>query len=98
MSNEWQKKYQDLEAFIKKEPEVQIKENFVSIDKKVRPVFYKLFNNVRASFLAENFSEWLDEAEILSTKYMKVEDDLFERLDLKISSCLSNFGECYQTR
>lgn len=83
MSQAWHKTYQKLEAFIKKQSEVQIKENLVSIDEKVRPAFYKLFNNVRASFLAENYSAWLDEAEFLSTKYMKVEDDLFERLRLK---------------
>ena len=83
MSNEWHKTYQDLETFIKEHPEVEIKEDLVSIDEKVRPAFYKLFNNVRASFLAENYSAWLDEAEFLSTKYMNVEDDLFERLRLK---------------
>lgn len=83
MSNEWHKTYQDLETFIKEHPEVEIKEDLVSIDEKVRPAFYKLFNNVRASFLAENYSAWLDDAEFLSTKYMKVEDDLFERLHLK---------------
>jgi len=83
LSHAWYKTYQKLEAFIKNQPEVQIKENFVSIDEKVRPAFYKLFNNVRTSFLGEKFSTWLDEAEFLSTKYMKVEDDLIERLRLK---------------
>lgn len=83
MSQLWQKAYQELQEFIKEHQEVVIKEDLVSIDAKIRPAFYKKFNKVRASFLAQGYSPWLDEAQFLSTKYMKVEDHLTERLRLE---------------
>ncbi len=83
MSKLWTKFYGELVDFIEDQSGVVIKEDFVSIDKKIRPAFYKKFNKVRASFLAQNYSDWLDEAQFLSTKYMKVEDYLSDRLRLE---------------
>jgi hypothetical protein len=79
----WGKSFEELQDFIQEHPQVLIKEELVSIDEKLRPDFYKKFNKVRASFLAEKFSEWLDEAQFLCTKYMKAEDHLSERLHIQ---------------
>jgi len=83
LSQQWYQHYQALQNFIGEHPGVEVGENLVSIDERTRPDFYKAFNRVRASFLAQNYSAWLDEAEFLSTKYMKVESDLKERLRLE---------------
>lgn len=83
MSQLWPKRYGELAGFIEDHTGVVIREDLISIDEKARPAFYKKFNNVRASFLAQNYSDWLDEAHFLSTKYMKVEDHLSERLRLE---------------
>lgn len=79
----WPKLYRELVDFIEDAPGVVIKEDLVSIEKEIRPSFYKKFNKVRASFLAQNYSDWLDEAQFLSSKYMKVEDYLSDRLRLE---------------
>lgn len=83
MSKLWPKPYGELVNFIEDEPGVVIKEDLVSIDRKIRPDFYKKFNKVRASFLAQGYSDWLDEAQFLSRKYMHVEDYLSDRLRLE---------------
>ena len=82
MSQQWFQHYQALQSFIGEHPEVEVRESLVSIDERIRPEFYKVFNRVRASFLAQNYSAWLDEAEFLSTKYMKVENGLKDKLRL----------------
>ena len=79
----WPKHYKELVDFIEDEPGVVIKEDLISIDKEARSAFYKEFDKVRTSFLGQNYSEWLDEAHFLSTKYMKVKDYLSERLRLE---------------
>jgi len=78
----WLRHFENLKEFINDEPGVLIKEDLVSIDEGVRRGFYKKFDSVRASFLAEKYSEWLDEAKFLSTKYMKIEDHIREDLRL----------------
>lgn len=79
----WRKQYGELVDFIEEQPGVVIKGDLVSINEKIRPAFYRKFNKVRGSFLAQNYSDWLDEAHFLSTKYMKVADHLSERLRLE---------------
>lgn len=83
MSQLWPKRYGELVDFIEDQPGVVIREDLVSIDKKIRAAFYKKFNVVRGSFLAQAYSEWLDSAQFLSRKYMNVEDYLSERLRLE---------------
>lgn len=83
MSQLWSKQYGELVDFIKEQPGIVMGEDLVNIDKEIRPAFYKKFNKVRTSFLAQNYSEWLDEAHFLCTKYMKVEDYLSELLRLE---------------
>jgi hypothetical protein len=83
LSGLWRKYYADLLAFIKDEPGVVIRSDLISIDKTVRKEFYKKFDKVRASFLAQRISEWLDEAQFLATKYAKIEGQLTELLRLR---------------
>lgn len=83
MAQQWRQYYHELQDFISEHPGVEVREDLVSIDENDRPAFYKAFNRVRASLLAQQYSAWLDEAEWLSTKYMKVEKDLMERLRLE---------------
>lgn len=83
MSKLWRNRYEELTGFINDQPQVVITEDLVSIDETVRQKFYRKFNNVRASFLAQNFSDWLDQAQFLSTKYGKAEGHLRERLRLE---------------
>jgi len=79
----WRKYYDALLAFIENEAGVEIKSDLISIDKTVRKEFYKKFDKVRASFLAQRISEWLDEAQFLATKYAKIEGQLTELLRLR---------------
>lgn len=83
MSTLWNTRYEELSEFIKEKPQVVIKEDSVSIDEAVRRDFYKKFNSTRSSFLAEYYSDWLDEAQFLSTKYSRVEGALRQRLQLE---------------
>ena len=83
VSHLWRKSYEELVDFIGDQSGVVIREDLVSIDQKLRSLFYKKFNKVRASFLAPNYSDWLDEAHFLSSKYMHVEDYLSDRLRLE---------------
>ena len=80
---QWHNYYRQLQNFIKEEPGVEIRESLVNIEESARKQFYKLFNAVRASFLAQHFSTWLDEAEFLSTKYMKAADKVSAQLCLR---------------
>ena len=79
----WPKQYQELEDLIRISPEIVITEDLIGIESAIRPIFYKKFNRVRSSFLAENYSDWLDAALFLCTKYMKSEDRLRELLRLE---------------
>ena len=83
MSRLWQKYYDELATFVQNEPGVVIRANLVSIDRTVRREFYKKFDKVRGSFLAQSVSEWLDKAQFLATKYAKIEDHLTEQLRLE---------------
>ena len=83
VSQSWRKSYEELVDFICDQPGMVIREDLVSIDKELRSLFYKKFNKVRASFLVPDYSDWLDEANFLSSKYMHVEDYLSDCLRLE---------------
>lgn len=83
LSKLWTKHYEALVNFIENQPGAIINEDLVSIEKQIRPAFYKKFNAVRASFLSQAYSDWLDEANFLSRKYMDAEDYLSELLRLE---------------
>lgn len=83
MSKSWRTRYEALTAFVDDQPLVEIGESVVSIDEAVRNEFYKKFNDVRVAFLAQDFSEWLDKAHLLSSRYIKIEDDLGRLLNLE---------------
>lgn len=83
MSELWRKYYGELIDLVQSQPGIVIREDLISIEEAIRPAFYRKFNQVRSSFLAGRISESLDMAQFLSTKYMKVEDFVSERLRLE---------------
>ena len=86
MPETWQQQYSKLTAFIAKHPEVNIGKNSVHIPRDIRADFYSLFDNVRMTFLRENFSDLIDDASILVRNYTTIEKDVISLLGLK---CIS---------
>ncbi|MDD4874737.1 MAG: hypothetical protein PHE15_07210, partial [Dehalococcoidales bacterium] len=71
----WHEAYIELIRFITKYSEIKIGEKEIYISEKIRPDFYKYFNNVRTTFLKE-FPILLKEAEALSENYIEVEHEV----------------------
>jgi len=73
MSEKWLQKYSELTEFVKRHSEIVIKSDSVSIPANIRPDFYKLFDSVRLAFLEEKYPDFIDNSDLLSTKYVEAE-------------------------
>ena len=83
MSENWRQAYTKITDFITNHPEIKIEPSIVRIHETVRPEFYQLFKVAREAFLKERNKALLDEAEVLSKKYLQVEEEVIELLGLK---------------
>lgn len=79
----WMDLYKELEELVEKNPDIIIHDKVIEIPSANKSKFYFLFDMLRDAFIKEEFTEWLKKAELLSTAYLKVEQDLIRLLDLK---------------
>jgi hypothetical protein len=98
MANEWRPGYLALTEFIAEHPEIEIKENSVSIPVKVRPDFYALFDAVTRSFIEEYVFLSLEEARVLGRNYLKAEEQAKQTLGLErvVVPPVSNYPELFK--
>ena len=82
MSTTWQESFAGLQVFIKSSPGIAIGKVVISIPDDVRPEFYRLFDDVRMTFVEEKFPALLREAEILSKNYTQAEQEVKALLKL----------------
>lgn len=83
MSENWRQAYTELTDFITNHPEIKIKPSVVKIHETVRPEFNQLFWTTREVFLKETNKALIDEAEVLSKKYLQVEKEVIKLLGLE---------------
>ena len=83
MSENWRQAYAKITDFITNHPEIKIEPSIVRIHETVRPEFYQLFKVARETFLKERNKALLDEAEVLSKKYLQVEEEVIKLLGLE---------------
>jgi hypothetical protein len=82
VSENWLKPYHELEEFISRNPEIEIKPDIVIIPEDARPGFYRLFNTVRAAFITGKFQSLLDEATSLSSSWVTLEPAVMASLGI----------------
>lgn len=82
MSTKWQDAFAKLQDFIKSNSSITISKVVIGIPDDVRPEFYRLFDDVRMTFVEEKFPALLREAEILSKNYIQAEQEVKELLKL----------------
>lgn len=83
MSTRWNEAFARLQDFIKAHPEISIGDVVTAIPGEVRPEFYRLFDEVRATFVEDNFPGLLKEAEMLGENYRHAEQEVKELLKLE---------------
>jgi len=83
MSENWRQAYIAITDFITNHSEIKIEPSIVKIHETVRPEFYQLFWAAREAFLKERNKALLDEAEVLSKKYLQVEEELIKLIGLE---------------
>ena len=83
MSENWRQAYIAITDFITNHPEIKIEPSIVKIHETVRPEFYQLFWAAREAFLKERNKALLDEAEVLSKKYLQVEEEVIKLIGLE---------------
>lgn len=83
MSNKWQDSYRNLQDFITANPGIEISATFTVIPGEVKTEFYRLFDDVGSSLLDEKFPALTREAEILSERYIRAEQEVTELLKLE---------------
>ncbi len=83
MSSRWQDAFARLKDFIKANPDITIGDVVIAIPGEVRPEFYRLFDEVRTTFVEDMFPGALKEAEILGENYRRVEQEVKELLNLE---------------
>lgn len=79
----WHQALTKLKDFIKKRPEIQLTPHVTAIPENVRAEFYRLFNLVRTSFLAELLPDLSHEIMGLKINYDKIHDDVKRQLGLE---------------
>jgi hypothetical protein len=97
ISKSWQQRYFELREFISEHPQVNISKSIVQIPAGIRPDFYRLFNQVRTTFIREMFTDLMCESSLLVKNYTQVEKDLTELLKLKSISAPHYFHEFLQS-
>jgi len=83
MSENWRQAYKEIKDFITNHPEIKIEPSVVMINEMVRPEFNRLFRVAREEFLKERNKALLDEAEVLSKKYLQVEEEVIKLVGLE---------------
>ena len=83
MGREWYQAHIKLKNFITGHPEIQFSHRVVAIPENVRPEFYRLFNQVRTTFVKEQLPNLPRETKRLKENYDQAEGDVKRLLKLK---------------
>jgi len=91
---QWKKKYNALKDYIAANPEIYIDVSEVSIPEHLRDKFYKLFDDIRNSYIESSYDSLPFEMDTLRSNYIQTEKELtellgLERIDLPVD--LSSF-------
>jgi hypothetical protein len=73
MLNKWHQAYTELTDYVAEHTDIKLKKDHVFIPENDRSDFYRLFNTTRAAFIKEKLPAFLNEAETLSSNYLRVE-------------------------
>lgn len=79
----WYQAYKKLQTFITKHPEIQITSHVITLPEHVRPNFYRLFNQVRKTFVKEQLPNLPRETQRLRENYFTAEGDVKRLLNLE---------------
>ena len=82
MLKNWRQLYKELTYFVAAHPEIKLGKEIIEIPENFRPEFYRLFDAVRAEFVEEKSSDFVNQALSLSKNYIVVEQDVIETLAL----------------
>jgi len=94
MPSRWLGAYSELKSFIDANPRIEITPGAQCIPGDIRAEFYRLFDNVRLGFIADNYNEFVDLARPLSQSYNAVVEKAVNSLglsEIKPKSTLSWF-------
>jgi hypothetical protein len=83
MPKTWYQSYLAITDFIASHAEIKIEPSVVRIDESVSDEFYQLHWNAREEFVLETNKALLDEAEIISQKYMQLREDVIKLLGIE---------------
>jgi hypothetical protein len=81
--NDWRQNYSKLQEYIAQHPQIEISLTGTCIPDEVRPEYYRLFDEVRSSFVREAFAAELIEAAPLSAAFMSAEKSAVSGLKLQ---------------
>jgi hypothetical protein len=94
MGTPWQTSYNELEAYIGRQPSIAINPSGYSIPSEVRPEFYRLFDAVREAFIRDRFPASLEQAVTLSECHETLRQELIASLaleDIEARSAIREF-------
>lgn len=83
MSKNWQKDYDELKDYIKKNSAIEIGASVICIPSDVRPEFYRLFDKVRLGFIKDNLPGLLENSHVMSRKWKETSHATMDSLKLE---------------
>lgn len=94
MHLDWHREYLELTNFITRNPEIRISTSVLRIPSEHSSKFYSLHKKIREAFIVEKAPDLLEKSNILSSNYIKVEEDvirLFKIKDVYVAPSLRRF-------
>ena len=79
----WRRDLQELESYVKNNPQIRISPNAVTIRSEHRPAFYELFDRTRANFIKEHLHTELEKSNELSLGWKSVCNSVKNKMDLE---------------
>jgi hypothetical protein len=82
MSKQWQEKYAQLTDYITRNPQLRLDKDVIAIPQPNRLEFYQLFNDVRSTFVEEEYPQLIEAARPLCLNFSSAERELIGNLSL----------------
>ncbi len=82
MSKQWQEKYTQLTDYIARNPQLRLDNDVIAIPQPDRAEFYQLFNEVRSTFVTEEYPQLIEAARPLCQNFISAEKELIVNLSL----------------
>lgn len=83
MPNTWHEAYKDLKKYISSNPGIEIGPGVVCLPSDIRPEFYRIFDNVRVTYIEDNYPHMLEEGRILVERWNEAKRSAMEALKLQ---------------